>query len=75
MVANLAKLFPCRMASRKTRYNGRLAQLVAHHIDIVEATGSSPVPPTTFDLAKKYRGSKVRVSRLNLVPGLLGVYI
>ena len=25
---------------------GRLAQLVAHHIDIVEVAGSNPVPPT-----------------------------
>ena len=30
----------------KNQFCGRLAQLVAHHIDIVGVAGSSPVPPT-----------------------------
>ena len=30
----------------KNLINGRLAQLVAHHIDIVGVAGSSPVSPT-----------------------------
>lgn len=32
----------------ETLENGRLAQLVAHHIDIVGVAGSSPVSPTIF---------------------------
>ena len=30
-------------------YNGRLAQLVAHPLDVREVTGSSPVTTTTFE--------------------------
>ncbi len=43
------KLSPYRsIGACSLRNRGRLAQLVERHIDVVNVTGSTPVPPTTF---------------------------
>jgi hypothetical protein len=36
--------------------HGRLAQLVERNIDVVDATGSSPVPPTRIELSPRILG-------------------